>query len=580
MSSARRGTQSRQHARSTGNHRRSRPGLLPWVAIATLVTGLLVGASLSADTRTTLLALAGLDGGPAPGVKTGAPGSLSGFLTDPAPPAAAPFATTGTVMRDAPPAAATRDVPSSLGRASAGHPATSAAFAPTASSVLAVGPAPASTGAPARPLVLPPSSSTELLAALQDRTQATESTGPGPDAASRAAPAQPDTGVRAPETETQAQAQTQAYAQAPAHTQATVAAAPTADPDGPLDVLFQTLTAAPAADPDERADGLAERGSEIADARFAGAPDSWRGGVTGTEHGADPAAPSAPGLSHRDTPERTDQTRTAALGPGPASATGSVAPWKRHAVPAPAGHGPAVAVIIDDMGLDRPRTRRIAALEGPLTLSYLTYAGNLREQMRAARGNGHELLLHMPMEPLNPKADPGPGALRLADSPEHITRTLRENLDRGESYVGINNHMGSRFTADAAAMTLVMEELSRRGLMWVDSVTSARTKGAVTAAAMGVPWASRTVFLDNDADSASVLKQLDELERAARRHGHAIAIGHPREGTIIALQAWLPTLEHKGIRLVPVSALARTPAQAPGTLVSQHGTETRKERIP
>jgi uncharacterized protein len=241
--------------------------------------------------------------------------------------------------------------------------------------------------------------------------------------------------------------------------------------------------------------------------------------------------------------------------PPPASATPA---WQRFAVPAPpAGDRPLVAVVIDDLGLDRRRTAAVIALPGPLTLSFMTYAQDLPDQAEAGRRAGHELLLHVPMEPIDRAQNPGPHALLVAMSPDEILAQLRWGLDRFGGFVGVNNHMGSRFTADARGMAVVMAELRRRGLLFLDSKTTATSAGMREAAANGVPHAARDVFLDDDPIRAAIDRQLARVERVARHSGSAIAIGHGHDPTIAALRSWLPTLREKGFALVPLSALVR-----------------------
>ncbi|MCF8483451.1 MAG: divergent polysaccharide deacetylase family protein [Rhodospirillum sp.] len=233
-------------------------------------------------------------------------------------------------------------------------------------------------------------------------------------------------------------------------------------------------------------------------------------------------------------------------------------PWKRYALVVPPAVGPVVAVVIDDLGLDRKRTAKTRDLPGPLTLAYLAYAQDLADQMRAGRRAGHEILMHMPMEPLNSKINPGPDALGVGLSDDEILARLRRNLDKGAEFVGINNHMGSRFTADTRGMSLVMGELRKRGLLWLDSMTAANSVGLPIAAMADVPRVGRNVFLDNLPDKAAVLRQLARLEEAAKAHGMAVGIGHPKDATIAALRVWLPSLRRKGITLVPISTLVET----------------------
>jgi uncharacterized protein len=232
--------------------------------------------------------------------------------------------------------------------------------------------------------------------------------------------------------------------------------------------------------------------------------------------------------------------------------------WLRYAVPAPSiDNQPLVAIVLDDLGLDRPRTAEAIQLHGPLTMSFMTYASDLAEQTTAARRAGHELFLHVPMEAVDRHADPGPHALFTTLPREQILERLRWGLGRFDGFVGINNHMGSKFTADAQGMAPVMEELRARGLAFLDSRTSPASAGIRLAVAYGVPHAARDVFLDDDQRASAVAKQLAMVEQVARQHGSAIAIGHPHDQTIAALKAWLPLLEGKGLVLVPVSAVIR-----------------------
>jgi polysaccharide deacetylase 2 family uncharacterized protein YibQ len=241
----------------------------------------------------------------------------------------------------------------------------------------------------------------------------------------------------------------------------------------------------------------------------------------------------------------------------------SLPPWRRYAQPAPEAHGkPRVVVVIDDLGIDRARSARAARLPGPLTLSFLTYANDLPEQTRAARVNGHELMLHVAMEPNDKSVDPGPNVLLVGQGADEIRRSLIWGLGRFEGYVGINNHMGSRFTRDADGMNVVMEELGRRGLLFLDSRTSGKTVAAALAERHRVPFEERNIFLDAEDRPGEPEARLKELETLARRHGQAIAIGHPKDRTLDALAAWLPTLDAKGFVLVPASAVARVPDNA------------------
>lgn len=232
--------------------------------------------------------------------------------------------------------------------------------------------------------------------------------------------------------------------------------------------------------------------------------------------------------------------------------------WTRYAVPAPKTAGrPMVAVVIDDLGVDKRRSERVTTLRAPLTLAWMTYAEDLPKVTQAARQRGHELMLHVPMQPMGESWDPGPDVLEVGVGPEENRRRLNWGLDRFEGYVGVNNHMGSRYTGDRVGMRVVMEELKKRGLLFLDSVTTDKSVAPELAHNYGVPFVARQVFIDNEQTVSAVMAQLAKAEAYARKHGAAIAIGHPHDATIEALSQWLPGLDAKGIVLVPVTAIVK-----------------------
>ena len=232
--------------------------------------------------------------------------------------------------------------------------------------------------------------------------------------------------------------------------------------------------------------------------------------------------------------------------------------WERNAitVPDPAGR-PMIAVVIDDLGLNRRNTVRTIRLPGPLTLAFMTYAEQLKSQTSQAHAAGHELMVHFPMEPKDGDFDTGPMALTRDLSDDQIRQRLNWGLDRFEGYVGINNHMGSAFTEYEHGMAIVLEEVHKRGLLYLDSLTTQSHVSKDKAAELGVPFAARHVFLDNVRQTSRVAERLREVERIARQQGYAIAIGHPHGATIDALKDWLPKLEKMGFALVPVSLIIK-----------------------
>lgn len=279
-----------------------------------------------------------------------------------------------------------------------------------------------------------------------------------------------------------------------------------------------------------------------------------------------PAAASAPPVTPLHSPPASTAVAGGAAAPAPAalSAPANSEPlWLRNARPrVDTGSVPAIAIVIDDLGLGAEPTRRAIALAQAVTLAFMTYAPNLDRWCAAARAACHELLVHVPMQPLNPKVDPGPNALTVSLSEAEIRDRLRWGLGRLEGYVGINNHMGSRFTQERGGMSVVMEEVKARGLLFLDSVTIGHTVGAAIATEMHVPAAERNVFLDDVPTAAGVQRQIAVLERVARRHGSAIGIGHPHLATLEAVAQWLPSTASRGVAVVPLTSVVRRQAMS------------------
>lgn len=219
-------------------------------------------------------------------------------------------------------------------------------------------------------------------------------------------------------------------------------------------------------------------------------------------------------------------------------------------------YGPAIAVIIDDLGLDRARTRAAIALPGAITLSFLPYGGATPEMAREARRNGHEVMVHLPMEPVG-NANPGPMALSAGLSPEEVRRRMEWALARVPGFAGVNNHMGSRLTTDAQALAPAMRVLAERGIYFIDSRTTANSVAEAVARREGVASAARDVFLDHGGGAGGVRAALARLERIAAERGIALAIGHPYDATLEVLVRWCAEAESRGYRLVPASEAVR-----------------------
>lgn len=227
-----------------------------------------------------------------------------------------------------------------------------------------------------------------------------------------------------------------------------------------------------------------------------------------------------------------------------------------HEVTPPAPRA-VIAIVIDDLGEDIAGTDKAMALPQAVALSFLPFAETTPFLAAESEKRGHLILAHVPMQALDGR-DPGPMALKPGMPADEIARRLSWDLARVPGAVGINNHEGSRFTADAALLAPVMTVLRARHLFFLDSRTSGSSVGEVAAAHAGVMTAGRDIFLDDDQNPVAIKAQLDMLVATARRQGAAIAIGHPHDATLKLLAAWLA--QDHGVTLVPLDDVMRARA--------------------
>jgi polysaccharide deacetylase 2 family uncharacterized protein YibQ len=215
---------------------------------------------------------------------------------------------------------------------------------------------------------------------------------------------------------------------------------------------------------------------------------------------------------------------------------------------------PKVAILIDDIGYRPQFEEAFLDLDAPLTFSVFPFAPEGAKFAQRAHALGREVMLHMPMEPLDyPKKSPGRGALMTTDAPEDVARGLAAAIDDVPFAEGVNNHMGSRFTRDQARVRVMLRVVRNRGLFFVDSLTHGDSVAYATARELGVPCAVRNVFLDHDPRFQVIAERIGKLVAIAQRNGFAVGIGHPHVATLEALKTYLPGLKGRGIDLVPVS---------------------------
>lgn len=219
---------------------------------------------------------------------------------------------------------------------------------------------------------------------------------------------------------------------------------------------------------------------------------------------------------------------------------------------------PRIAIIIDDIGYDRKIALALFDLHPNITFSVLPFSPYGRAISKKLHEKGAQLMLHLPMEPTEyPHVNPGPGAILSSMSPDHLLDQLKRNIQEIPHIEGVNNHMGSKLTANAAQMNQIFTILKKENLFFVDSKTAPKSQGKASARLLKIQFAQRDVFLDNFQDIDYITGQFQELIRIANKHGSAIGIGHPYKATLDALEKLLPQL--KKTKIVKAKALTHIP---------------------
>lgn len=225
-------------------------------------------------------------------------------------------------------------------------------------------------------------------------------------------------------------------------------------------------------------------------------------------------------------------------------------------LPRPQKKGPKLAIVIDDIGEDMKILDGLVNLDFPVTLAVWPNASHTRKAVELIIEKHRDLIIHFPMEPRGyPQYDPGDDALFISMTAEAIKKRVTVNVAKIPEAIGINNHMGSRFTENAPGMQVALAEFKRHGLFFLDSLTTPKSVGRQTAAQTPIPYYERDIFLDNVKDVNAIIHQLKKAENVARKQGSSIAIGHPHPETLAALQKWAKK-RNPGIQILRISELA------------------------
>jgi polysaccharide deacetylase 2 family uncharacterized protein YibQ len=220
-------------------------------------------------------------------------------------------------------------------------------------------------------------------------------------------------------------------------------------------------------------------------------------------------------------------------------------------------NAPMIAIVIGGLGVGTNNTNdAMKKLPGAVTFAFGAYGSDLERQVMRARGEGHEIMLQIPMEPFDyPDNDPGPQTLLSSlDAAQNVDR-LHWLMSRFQGYVGVTNVMGARFTSSEQALAPVMKETAKRGLIYLDDGSSTRSLASQIAGANNTAFAKADVVLDAVPTSADVDRALNRLEAIARERGLAIGTANALPVSIERIARWAKGAEGRGVVLAPVTAI-------------------------
>jgi uncharacterized protein len=226
-------------------------------------------------------------------------------------------------------------------------------------------------------------------------------------------------------------------------------------------------------------------------------------------------------------------------------------------VPEAAANTPRIAILVGGMGLSTTITEdAIRKLPRAVTLAFAPYGRETERLSNRARRDGHELMLQIPLEPYDyPDNDPGPHTLLTGLSEEQNRDRLHWVMSRFTGYVGATNYMGGRFTSSRDTVRPLLGELRDRGLVYADDSSSPRSLAGEVAEEIGLPFVAADIIIDADPNRAAIAEALANLENLALDNGSAVGVATGLPAGVEEIADWIPTLELKGITLVPLTAL-------------------------
>lgn len=219
-----------------------------------------------------------------------------------------------------------------------------------------------------------------------------------------------------------------------------------------------------------------------------------------------------------------------------------------------------VALIVDDMGYSLEAINELCSIGRPLTIAIIPYSPLASEIATISRQHDLEVILHLPLEAINNnEGNHSKGMITAGMSEDEVIAIVEKNLDQVPYIRGVNNHMGSRVTADRQLMNIILRRLKDRNLFFIDSRTTASSVAYNIAQSLNIPSAYRHIFLDGELDESYIRRQLIELFRRAQQNGFALGICHPTKETLKVLKESFHLVDEYGLEPVLASQVVQTP---------------------
>jgi polysaccharide deacetylase 2 family uncharacterized protein YibQ len=220
-----------------------------------------------------------------------------------------------------------------------------------------------------------------------------------------------------------------------------------------------------------------------------------------------------------------------------------------------------VVIVIGGMGISQTSTQEaIQKLPPNVTLAFAPYGNSLPRWMQTARRAGHELLLQVPMEPIDfPQSNPGPHTLKASADLEENLANLHWTMSRITNYVGVTNYLGQKMLQQPASLSPIFAEVSKRGLLFFEDGSVKNSMGPGVAVKELVPYAKGDLLIDNVRSRSAIANKLNQLAEQAKRTGLAIGTGNAFPDTIAMVAEFANRAKRSGIEITPVSAIVKDP---------------------